>query len=184
MDSGHHQVYMSLYFMGMPKKLHAFTSNLVLSGMEGEDISQVNLTYLHNTLGCIMQSWTSNFGDGINGIKLMGDKGQILITDALYFNGNKLTDDVDYARSFVHQANAFTDYVPMASSLSPHWRMFEIRCGLFLAHTKAAKKILSLHSKRPLKPQDQNGLTEEKTKIVKGNSRSPIVLPAYAGISL
>ena len=111
MDSGHHQVYMSLYLMGMPKKLQAFKSNLVLSGMEGEDISQVNVVYAHNTLGCIMQSWTSNYGEGINGIKIMGEKGQILITDALYFNGNKLTDDVDYARSFIHQAKSFTDYV-------------------------------------------------------------------------
>ena len=111
MDSGHHQVYMSLYFMGMPKKLQAFKSNLVLRSMEGEDISQVNVVYAHNTLGCIMQSWTSNYGAGINGIKIMGDKGEILITDALYFSGNKLSDDVDYARSFVHQAKAFTDYV-------------------------------------------------------------------------
>ena len=111
MDSGHHQVYMSLYFMGMPKKLQAFKSNLILGGMEGEDIVQVNVAYAQNTLGCIMQSWTSNFGDGINGIKIMGSNGQILITDALYFNGTKLSDDVDYARSFIHQANAFMDYV-------------------------------------------------------------------------
>jgi predicted dehydrogenase len=111
MDSGHHQVYMSLYFMGMPKKLQAFKSNLILNNMEGEDIAQVNVVYPDNALGCIMQSWTSNYGDGIRGIKIMGDKGQLLITDALYFNGSKLTEDVDYAHSFVNQAKAFTDYV-------------------------------------------------------------------------
>jgi predicted dehydrogenase len=143
MDSGHHQVYMSLYFMGMPKKLQAFKSNLVLSGMEGEDIAQVNVTYAHNTLGCIMQSWTSNFGDGINGIKIMGNKGQILITDALYFIGNKLSDDVDYARSFVHQANAFTDYV--FNGIEPISTLEDVRNTLriiFSAYESSEKGIV------------------------------------------
>jgi predicted dehydrogenase len=111
MDSGHHQVYMSLYFMGMPQKIQAFKSNLILNVMEGEDIAQINAVYADHTIGTIMQSWTSGFGDGINGIKIMGDKGQIQVTDALYFNGEKLNSDADYAGSFINLAKAFTDAI-------------------------------------------------------------------------
>jgi predicted dehydrogenase len=111
MDSGHHQVYMSLFLRGLPQKIQAFKSNMVLTGMGGEDIAQVNLIYPDHSLGCIMQSWTSNFGDGINGIKIMGDQGQLQVTDALYLNGNLLNGDADYDHSFVNQARAFTDAI-------------------------------------------------------------------------
>ncbi|MCL6590945.1 MAG: Gfo/Idh/MocA family oxidoreductase [Firmicutes bacterium] len=110
-DSGHHQVYQSLYLRGMPQKIQAFKSRLVLKEMEGEDIAQINLLYPDGSLGCIMQSWTSNFGEGINGIRILGDRGRILITDALYFNGEMVEPDADYANSFVNQARAFTDCV-------------------------------------------------------------------------
>lgn len=111
MDSGHHQVYMSLYLMGMPQKIQAFKSNLVLKKMEDEDIAQINMLYPDGTIGCIMQSWTSQFGSGINGIKIVGDKGEISITDGLYHNGSKIPAGVDYAESFANQSQAFTDYI-------------------------------------------------------------------------
>jgi predicted dehydrogenase len=121
MDSGHHVVYQSLYLMGKPAKLQAFTSKMVLNNMDCEDIAQINVQYPDNSLAVIMQSWTSNYGNSVNGIKIFGDKGEIAITDALYFNGEKLDTDVDYDNSFVNQAKAFTDYilydVPPLSSL-------------------------------------------------------------------
>jgi hypothetical protein len=58
-----------------------------------------------------MQSWTSDFGEGINGIKIMGDKGQIQVTDALYFNSEKVNTEADYAGSFINLAKAFTDAI-------------------------------------------------------------------------
>jgi predicted dehydrogenase len=111
MDSGHHQVYMSLYLMGMPAKIQAFRTNIILNGMEGEDIAQINAFYPDHAIGTIMQSWTSGFGDGINGVKIMGDKGQIQVTDALYFNGEVINRDADYAGSFINLAKAFTDAI-------------------------------------------------------------------------
>lgn len=111
MDSGHHPVYTSLYLMGMPKKIHAFKSNLILNNMDGEDIAQLNLLYPDNTIGCVMQSWTSDYGNGINGIKIVGEKGELMVTDALYLNGEKLDCDTHYENSFVNQAKAFTDYI-------------------------------------------------------------------------
>ncbi|HEY5586213.1 MAG TPA: Gfo/Idh/MocA family oxidoreductase [Ruminiclostridium sp.] len=111
MDSGHHLTYMSLYLMGMPKKIQAFKSNLVLNNMEGEDIAQINLLYPDNSIGCIMQSWTSAHGEGVNGINIVGEKGCLSITDGLYVNGEKLSSDVDYAVSFENQAKAFTDCI-------------------------------------------------------------------------
>jgi len=111
MDSGHHQVYMSLYLMGMPQKLQAFKSNIILNSMEGEDIAQINAVYPHHAIATIMQSWTSNFGDGINGIKVIGENGQIQVTDALYLNGEKMNTDTTYAGSFINLARAFTDAI-------------------------------------------------------------------------
>jgi predicted dehydrogenase len=111
MDSGHHVVYQSLFLMGKPVKLQAFKSKMILKKMDGEDTVQVNLLYPDNSMAVIMQSWASNFGSGINGIRIFGDKGEIAITDALYFNGEKIDTDVDYGNSFVNQAKAFTDYI-------------------------------------------------------------------------
>lgn len=82
-----------------------------LKGMEGEDIAQVNLLYPDGSIGNIIQSWTSNWGDEINEVKIMGDKGSILITDALYYNSEKLSTDVEYGDSFSNQAKAFTDSI-------------------------------------------------------------------------
>jgi len=114
MDSGHHLIYQSIYMLGVPSRCHAFTAKNVLTGMECEDTAQVSLLYPDSSLGVIMQSWASNHGDGVNGIRIVGEKGNILITDAFYLNGRKITDDlddVDYAESFKHQAKAFCDYI-------------------------------------------------------------------------
>ena len=111
MDSGHHQVYLSLYLMGMPRKIQAFKTNLLLKGMEGEDIAQINAFYPNQAIGAILQAWTSGYGDGIAGIKIMGDKGQLQITDALYLNGEMIEPDASYAGSFINQAKAFTDAI-------------------------------------------------------------------------
>jgi len=104
MDSGHHLVYQSVYLMGMPVKIQAFTSNLVLKQMEGEDIAQVNLIYPDSSIGLIMQSWTSNHGADIDGIKIIGTESSLAVTE------------VDYAATFQQQAAAFLDAVENGSS--------------------------------------------------------------------
>ena len=111
MDSGHHVVYQSIYLMGFPVKLQAYTSKLVLKNMDGEDMAQVNLLYPDGSMGFLMQSWTSGFGNDINGIRIFGDKGELIITDALYFNGEKIDSDTGYESTFNNQAKAFTDYI-------------------------------------------------------------------------
>ena len=111
MDSGHHVVYQSLYLLGKPVKLQAFTSKMVLTQMDGEDTAQINLLYKDNSMGLIMQSWASNYNRDINGFRIFGDKGELAITDALYFNGKKIDSDVDFGNSFVNQAKAFTEYI-------------------------------------------------------------------------
>ncbi len=99
MDSGHHLVYQSIYLMGMPKKIQAFKSNLVLNQMEGEDIAQVNLLYPDGSIGAIMQSWTSGHGADIDGLKIVGTEGSVAVTE------------VDYPATFQAQAKAFVDAV-------------------------------------------------------------------------
>jgi len=111
MDSGHHLVYQSLYLLGMPRALQAFTTRRVLLGMECEDTAQVTLTYPDGSLGFILQSWASSHGEGINGIRVLGERGSLVISDALYLDGEKLDSDTSYGDSFAHQARAFVDYV-------------------------------------------------------------------------
>ena len=111
MDSGHHQVYQSLGFMGRPINLHAFKSRLVLTGMEGEDVAHVQLEYASGALGTIFQSWNNNSGGPVDGIRIVGTHGSLQISDALYINGEKRNPDTDYPNSFVHQARAFLDLV-------------------------------------------------------------------------
>ena len=111
MDSGHHVVYQSIYLLGVPSKLQAYTSKLHLKNMDCEDLAQVNLLYPDGFMGFLMQSWTSGFGNDINGIRIFGDKGELIITDALYFNGEKIDSDTGYESTFINQAKAFTDYI-------------------------------------------------------------------------
>jgi len=111
MDSGHHQVYQSLGFMGRPVNLHAFKSRLVLTGMEGEDTAHVQLEYASGALGTVFQSWNNNSGGPLDGIRIVGTRGSLQISDALYLNGEKRSTDTDYPNSFVHQARAFLDVV-------------------------------------------------------------------------
>jgi len=111
MDSGHHVVYQSIYLLGKPAKLQAFKSKMILKHMDGEDTAQINLLYPDDSVAVIMQSWGSNFGRSINGIRIFGNKGELAVTDALYFNGEKIEPDVDYKNSFVNQAKAFTDFI-------------------------------------------------------------------------
>ena len=111
MDSGHHQVYQSIGFMGAPVALHAFKSRLVLAGMEGEDVAHVHVQYASGAVGTIFQSWTNNNGGPVDGIRIVGTKGSLQITDALYVNGEKKNPDADYANSFLNQARGFLDVV-------------------------------------------------------------------------
>lgn len=120
-DSGHHLVYQMLYLLGMPSALQAFCSKRVLLNMDCEDTAQLNLQFPDGSLGLIMQSWASGMDHGISGIRILGDKGSLVITDALYFNGEKVNGDVEYGDSFKRQARAFVDAIrgctPPASTL-------------------------------------------------------------------
>lgn len=109
MDSGHHQVYQSLYLLGMPKLIHGFKSNQVLKHMEVEDFAMINAYYKDGSIANIGQGHASNHGDVVSGIKIIGEKGNIVISDACYYNGQKVEVDADYASSFYHQAKYFID---------------------------------------------------------------------------
>jgi predicted dehydrogenase len=110
-DSGHHLVYQALYLLGKPAKVQGFTSKMVLKNMDCEDTAQVSLLYPDGSIAVIMQSWTSDHAGMINGIRIFGTEGSIVITDALYFNDEKINSEVDYAGSFINEAKAFSDYV-------------------------------------------------------------------------
>lgn len=107
MDSGYHQIYQSLYLLGEPDQIQCFLSKQVHVQMEVEDFAMINASYSDGSIANIGQGHSSAFGDVVSGIRILGEKGNIVITDACYWNGNKIADDVDYSDSFFHQANYF-----------------------------------------------------------------------------
>lgn len=111
MDSGHHQIYQSLYLLGMPEKIHGFKTKQVLTHAEVEDFAMINAYYKNGSIANIGQGHASNFGDAVSGIKIVGEKGNLVITDACYYNGDKVASDADYANSFYHQANYFVNCI-------------------------------------------------------------------------
>ncbi len=111
MDSGHHQIYQSLYLLGRPTRLQAFTSQQVMKHMEVEDFAMINALYENGSIANIGQGHSSEYGDVISGIKIIGEKGNLVIKDACYHNGKKIEEDADYTNSFYHQAKYFVDCV-------------------------------------------------------------------------
>ncbi len=110
-DSGHHLIYQALYLLGKPMKLHGFKSKMVLKNMDCEDTAQVSLLYPDGSMATILQSWSSGHAEMINGIRIIGTEGSLVITDALYFNNEKIEPGADYPGSFIGQAKAFSDYI-------------------------------------------------------------------------
>lgn len=116
MDSGHHLVYQLLYLLGTPVALHAFCSKMALQNMECEDTAHVLVKFKDGSTASIMQSWASGIDHGISGIRILGDKGCLVISDALYLNGQKIDEDVQYGNSFARQARAFVDAIRNGSA--------------------------------------------------------------------
>ncbi|MCB9289379.1 MAG: Gfo/Idh/MocA family oxidoreductase [Lewinellaceae bacterium] len=109
MDSGYHQVYQALHLLGMPQLVQSFKSKLVLKHMEVEDFAMINARYENGAIANIGQGHGTAFGDVASGIKIVGEKGNIVITDACYHNGQKVAGDAGYANSFRHQARYFIE---------------------------------------------------------------------------
>ena len=127
----------------MPAAIHGFTSKLVLTNMDCEDTAQVNMQYADGSLCFLMQSWASGNADGVNGFRILGEKGNLVITDALYVNGEKISDDVEYGNSFVNQARAFLDSVK--TGIEPISTMEDVRNTLkivFGTYESAEKDIV------------------------------------------
>lgn len=106
-DSGHHLIYQMLYLLGVPARLQAFTANLRLQVLDGEDTAQLNMQMTDGSLCVITESWASEAADQLNGIRILGTDGEMHLTDALYVNGERLCDAEPYDQTFVNQAQAF-----------------------------------------------------------------------------
>jgi predicted dehydrogenase len=145
-DSGHHLVYQALYLLGKPEKIHGFKSKMVLKNMDCEDTALVSMLYADGSMATIMQSWTSDHAAMINGIRIFGTKGCLVITDDLYFNDQKMNLEVDYLSSFVKQSRAFTDYIlndiPPVSGLDDVYDTLKITYGAY--HSSETDSVIKL----------------------------------------
>jgi len=86
-------------------------------------------------MAVIMQSWTSDHAAMINGIRIFGTAGSLVITDDLYFNDQRMNLEVDYLSSFVNQARAFSDFIlkdiPPVSGLDDVYDTLKITFGAY-----------------------------------------------------
>lgn len=105
-DSGMHLVYQSLYLLGKPSWVSAFSAKKHYTELDDEDIAQISMQYGDGTIGQVLQSWASH-DDTAGEIRILGNKGNLLISDALYLNGEKVEDDAAYPDSFKHLNNHF-----------------------------------------------------------------------------
>jgi predicted dehydrogenase len=106
MDSGTHLVYQMLYLLGEPQWLSCIAEKHHYTQMDGEDTCQISLRLSNGIVGQIFQSWSAA-DDSAGEIRIQGDSGVLLITDALYFNGECIETDSSYESSFYHTLKAF-----------------------------------------------------------------------------
>lgn len=146
LDSGHHLIYQSLYLLGKPAKIQSFKSKMVLKNMDCEDTMQLSLQFNDGSIAVIMQTWTSDYSKMINGIRILGTKGSIVITNGLYLNDKKVIRNANYLESFVKQSNAFTNYIlknnPPISSLETVLDILEITSEAYKIAEKESIRII------------------------------------------
>ncbi|QBN19501.1 Gfo/Idh/MocA family protein [Flavobacterium nackdongense] len=143
-DSGHHLLYQCLYLLGKPTKISSFKSRTVLKNMDCEDSMQLSVQFGNGAMAVLMQSWATDHAKMINGIRILGTYGSIVLTDALYFNDKKILKKNDYLESFMNLSKAFTDTIlkkaPPLSDLNTVREILEI--------TKKAYQIAETESVR------------------------------------
>ncbi|MDC7238265.1 MAG: Gfo/Idh/MocA family oxidoreductase [Sphaerochaetaceae bacterium] len=110
MDSGTHLVYQFLYLIGKPERLCCFSSKRHYLEMDGEDTCLISLFNKGGIVSQIFQSWSCS-DPSAGEIRIQGDKGTILISDSLYFNGELVETDSSYESSFFHILKAFYDTI-------------------------------------------------------------------------
>lgn len=110
-DKVHHLIYQSLYLLGFPARIHSSKSRIISKNMDYEANTQLSMQFANGSMALIMQSCTTDYLKRINGIRILGSKGSIVLTDALYFNEKKIIKSNEYLDSFVQLSKAFTDNI-------------------------------------------------------------------------
>lgn len=145
-DSGHHLIYQCLYLLGKPTKISSFKSRTVLKNMDCEDSMQLSVQFGSGAMAVLMQSWATDHAKMINGIRILGTYGSIVLTDALYFNDKKIMKKNDYLESFINLSKAFTDTIlkkaPPLSDLNMVREILEITTKAYqIAETESLRII-------------------------------------------
>ena len=145
-DSGHHLIYQCLYLLGNPAKISSFKSKTVLKNMDCEDTMQLSMQFCNGTIAVVMQSWATDHAKMINGIRILGTYGSIVLTDALYFNDKRIMKMNDYSESFVSLSKAFSDTilknVPPLSDLNTVREILEITKNAYIIAETESLKII------------------------------------------
>lgn len=145
-DSGHHLIYQCLYLLGKPTKISSFKSRTVLKNMDCEDTMQMSVQFGNGAMAVLMQSWATDHAKMINGIRILGTYGSIVLTDALYFNDKRIVKMNDYSESFVRLSKAFSDTilkkVPPLSDLNTVREILEITTNAYKITQTESVRIL------------------------------------------
>lgn len=130
-DSGHHLIYQMLYLLGVPARLQAFTANLRLLDLDGEDTAQLNMQMTDGSLCVITESWASEAADQLNGIRILGTDGEMHLTDALYVMGKDSVTQSRTTRHLLIRRRHFWTAWMVWENRCRHWRIPSIRFRLY-----------------------------------------------------
>ncbi len=104
-DSGMHLFYELIYLLGIPKSIAALTARRY-HDLESEDVAQVSMQYRDGTIATIFQSWVCDDRSPYAAakaaplVRVLGTKGTVTISDALYLNKRKVGEIVPRHKTF------------------------------------------------------------------------------------
>jgi predicted dehydrogenase len=98
-DSGTHRLYQTIYLMGPPSQVFAYTEHY-LRPLDGEDVTLLGLRFASGALGVVFQSWASLDTSNTPELRVLGTKGTLWLSDQLYLDGQAIASQTPRSGTF------------------------------------------------------------------------------------
>jgi predicted dehydrogenase len=105
-DSGTHRLYQTIYLMGRPSQVFAYTEHYK-QPLDGEDVTLLGLRFASGALGVVFQSWASLDTSNTPELKVLGTKGTMWLSDQLYLDGQAIALQTPRPDTFRHMYGHF-----------------------------------------------------------------------------
>jgi len=105
-DSGTHRIYQTIYLMGPPSQVFAYTEHYV-QPLDGEDVALLGLRFASGALGVMFQSWASLDTSNTPELRVLGTKGTLWLSDQLYLDGHAIAPQTPRPETFAQMYGHF-----------------------------------------------------------------------------